>query len=142
MAGATTNGIPYPTGSDRVMDGDNAMQAMAEKIDPSVAATSGVGSFGPGCSGKLNVFRRGRVCHFNFEVTSANGTAAGFSLGTLPVGFRPVEQWFFQCLIVSSSANLSVELSTAGGFVPNVTGLAAGGRIIGSVTFPLPPTQA
>ena len=34
MAGATaTFGFPYPTGTDRVMDGDNAIQALAEAIE-------------------------------------------------------------------------------------------------------------
>lgn len=34
MAGTTAKfALPYPTGTDRVMDGDNAMQALAEKID-------------------------------------------------------------------------------------------------------------
>lgn len=27
------NSIPYPVGTDRVMDGDNAMQAIAERVD-------------------------------------------------------------------------------------------------------------
>jgi hypothetical protein len=31
--GTTTKGIPYPEGTDRVMDGDNAMQAIAVKVD-------------------------------------------------------------------------------------------------------------
>lgn len=34
MAGTTTNlKIPYPTGTDRVADGDNAMQSLAERVD-------------------------------------------------------------------------------------------------------------
>lgn len=33
MATQTAHGFPYPVGTDRVMDGDNAMQALAEKID-------------------------------------------------------------------------------------------------------------
>ena len=34
MAGQTTTlKIPYPTGTDRVADGDNAMQAIAERIE-------------------------------------------------------------------------------------------------------------
>lgn len=34
MAGTTPRtGLPYPTGTDRVADGDNAMQALAERIE-------------------------------------------------------------------------------------------------------------
>jgi len=29
----TSRGYPYPVGTDRVADGDNAMQALAEKVD-------------------------------------------------------------------------------------------------------------
>jgi len=33
MSGSTPNGLPYPTGTDKVRDGDNAMQALAEAAD-------------------------------------------------------------------------------------------------------------
>lgn len=34
MGGTTANGkLPYPVGTDRVMDGDNAMQSLAEAVD-------------------------------------------------------------------------------------------------------------
>jgi hypothetical protein len=32
MSGTTSGGLPYPTGSDLVRDGDNAIQALAEKV--------------------------------------------------------------------------------------------------------------
>ena len=35
----TPKGIPYPIGTDRVMDGDNAMQAIAEKVDALLPVT-------------------------------------------------------------------------------------------------------
>jgi hypothetical protein len=38
MAGTTPKyALPYPTGTDRVMDGDNAMQALAEAIEGTIA---------------------------------------------------------------------------------------------------------
>lgn len=33
MGGMTARGFPYPTGTDRVADGDNAIQALAASID-------------------------------------------------------------------------------------------------------------
>ena len=33
MAGTTTNGFPYPLGSDRVRDGDDTIKALAEAIE-------------------------------------------------------------------------------------------------------------
>lgn len=39
MGGVTGDkGYPYPTGSDRLMDGDNAIQALAQKVDNSIQA--------------------------------------------------------------------------------------------------------
>lgn len=33
MTGTTPKGYPYPTGSDRVQDGDNAIQALAQAVN-------------------------------------------------------------------------------------------------------------
>jgi hypothetical protein len=33
MAGTTPNGLPYPTGTDLVRDGDNAIKALADAVD-------------------------------------------------------------------------------------------------------------
>lgn len=32
MSGATAGGLPYPTGTDKVRDGDNAIQALADAL--------------------------------------------------------------------------------------------------------------
>jgi hypothetical protein len=37
--GTTTKGYPYPEGTDRVMDGDNAIQSLAEAVDTTTAFT-------------------------------------------------------------------------------------------------------
>lgn len=37
MGGVTARGFPYPVGTDRVADGDNAMQALASSIDAYLA---------------------------------------------------------------------------------------------------------
>lgn len=43
MGSQTALGYPYPTGTDRVMDGDNAIQALAEAVNGKVgAAATGV----------------------------------------------------------------------------------------------------
>jgi hypothetical protein len=41
MGSNTTNGLPYPVGTDRIMDGDNAMQALAEAVDAKTLASTG-----------------------------------------------------------------------------------------------------
>ena len=38
MGDTTTHGFPYPVGTDRVMDGDNAIQALAEYTDDFLTA--------------------------------------------------------------------------------------------------------
>jgi hypothetical protein len=43
MPSTTAHGYPYPVGTDRVTDGDNAIQALAERIDTTLGAiASGV----------------------------------------------------------------------------------------------------
>lgn len=42
MSGATTRfAFPYPTGTDRVADGDNAMQALAERVETVMGLATG-----------------------------------------------------------------------------------------------------
>lgn len=42
----TVNGLPYPTGTDKLRDGDNAIQALAQAVGPRLSA---------GWSGEMNV---------------------------------------------------------------------------------------
>jgi hypothetical protein len=37
MGSQTTHGFPYPVGTDRVMDGDDAIKALAQQIDTTIA---------------------------------------------------------------------------------------------------------
>lgn len=53
MTGTSAKGYPYPTGTDRVMDGDNAIQALAEKVD-SAAGTMASGVFTVSAVGVVN----------------------------------------------------------------------------------------
>lgn len=49
----TAGGLPYPVGTDRVVDGDNAIRALAEALDPRVTDTGwiAVTAFQNGFSG-------------------------------------------------------------------------------------------
>lgn len=51
MGSQTAHGFPYPVGTDRVMDGDNAIQALAEKIDTLLAGMLVQGGAIPAASG-------------------------------------------------------------------------------------------
>lgn len=41
MTATTPKGFPYPEGTDRLMDGDNAIQALAEAVDDLTGASWG-----------------------------------------------------------------------------------------------------
>lgn len=41
MTANTAKGYPYPQGTDRVMDGDNAIQALAEAVDTKLGVMAG-----------------------------------------------------------------------------------------------------
>lgn len=45
MSGTTPGGLPYPTGTDLVRDGDNAIKALAEALDPRTAGLIAVGNY-------------------------------------------------------------------------------------------------
>lgn len=42
MGGTTGHGLPFPTGTDRVMDGDNAIEALARAVDTALLGDTGV----------------------------------------------------------------------------------------------------
>lgn len=65
MPAATTKGYPYPVGTDRVMDGDDAIKNLAQKVDDNLKA--GIAS--------------------GVATAAMNGTTDGTPLGvTLPAG--------------------------------------------------------
>lgn len=63
MGSTTTLGYPYPVGTDRLMDGDDAIKALAEKVDSSLGVTA---------AGTTNV--------------STTNSATGTTVVTLPAG--------------------------------------------------------
>lgn len=48
MGSTTAHGFPFPTGSDRVMDGDNAIEALAQKVDDTLFAGQPATRLAPG----------------------------------------------------------------------------------------------
>jgi hypothetical protein len=105
MGSSTANlAIPYPTGTDRVTDGDNAMQAMAERVDAliwrgtglwlplsvSVGTPVGAGYRDP------TYTRDGRWVHVRGNLGGyGGGLSAGATVFTLPLGYRPTQQETF-----------------------------------------------
>ena len=48
MGSTTPHGLPYPVGTDRIMDGDNAIQALAEAVDTALWSGAAPGAPAPG----------------------------------------------------------------------------------------------
>jgi hypothetical protein len=90
MSGTTIKGYPYPTGTDRVADGDNAIQALAEKIDtvaPFAIAAGTVPITPPPAPGGVSTaitfpasrFTQAPICSITAH---SNGYGAGSGSGT------------------------------------------------------------
>lgn len=102
MGDTTEHGLPYPVGTDRVMDGDNAIQALAEAIDTAMLSDTGqvtAAAAGftilPGFNTLAgNVRRRGDAVTVNLTFKSANAIAAGntgnLSCVQFPDGWYPL----------------------------------------------------
>lgn len=93
MAGATPIlGLPYPTGTDRVADGDNAIQALAAKLEEVLSPTWQNLAFQ---SPWRNWGAPNQHCQFRKvgdEVQlrgMATGGTAGTTLAFLPAGMQP-----------------------------------------------------
>lgn len=97
MGDNTTHGYPYPVGTDRVMDGDDAIQALAEAVDTKLGV-SAAGTFTIASNGSAQwttavTFPTGRfseapavsVSYLNggniFLAAVASVTATGFTAG-------------------------------------------------------------
>ena len=68
--------FPYPVGTDRVMDGDNAIQALAQKVEDQLAG-AGVAPGGPYRSQAGNVFASNSLAATNGIVQVAATFAVG-----------------------------------------------------------------
>lgn len=93
MATTPIFAIPYPVGTDRVMDGDNAMQALAERVETILAPTgtplpyqNGWHDYGSGYEA-ATYQRIGRLVVLQGLASPAGSTSLGIC--TLPPGFRP-----------------------------------------------------
>lgn len=104
MPANTTNGLPYPVGTDRVMDGDNAMQALAEAVDSKALLSGDSGNLTPAAAGFTAsaaitglggiVRRRNGVVSVNLTFTLVSALSAGdvanTLVATIPAGWVPL----------------------------------------------------
>lgn len=96
----TSGGLPYPVGTDKVVDGDDAIKALALALDPRVddtgwintglAWSSGVGPGSATGGWQPAKYRRiGKYVRLNGTVGIGGGVPAFSILVTVPAAIRP-----------------------------------------------------
>jgi hypothetical protein len=131
--------IPYPTGTDRVADGDNSMQAIAERIEAiqhpgtTVAPTSILSGLIVQNSG---AYRRGGFCCLWLNLGApAAGVGVNTGLVTVPVGYRPPHDVFG---VVNVGANFATIIVAAAGHIACTSmAIPPSGGLYGVITYPV-----
>ena len=96
----TPGGLPYPVGTDFVVDGDDAIHALATALDPRVddtgwittglVWTAGAGPGNPTGGWRAAAYRRiGKYVRFNGVVAVTGPVAQYGILVTMPAALRP-----------------------------------------------------
>jgi hypothetical protein len=78
--------IPYPVGTDRVADGDNAMQAIAMALDGLAWVTLALSA---GWTGSIYWARRSNVCFILSNASKSSAITNGELIATLPANGFP-----------------------------------------------------
>lgn len=95
--GTTPSGLPYPSPTDPVAAGADAIRALAESTDPFVGDTGWVdivlagGIYPPNAPERPMVRRIGSLVNVRGGIQTAAFTLGGpvLNVGTVPVGYRP-----------------------------------------------------
>jgi hypothetical protein len=136
--------IPYPEGTDRVIEGDNAMKAIADRV-AALNTQSLIGapvqgipcSNGAGWAGGATVSLRSGWVHLFINQTKANWIANEV-IGQIPVGYRPLATLYSAVLASNNGAPVGIYVSNTSGQIA-VTVAAALGGLVGHVAYPLWP---
>lgn len=104
-------GLPYPLGTDRAMDGDDAIHSLATKLDGSQAACPGPVEVSNNQT--VVVLRSGIVViSINFTVSMALG--AGMLVFNVPAGYRPSAGLWAFCYDTTGPALNPLTITTNG----------------------------
>lgn len=145
MGGTTTPvALPYPTGTDRVADGDNAIQALAEAVDNYFVGVESVILYSSGvvdnAGDPSRLFQRGRSVHLYFNLMLNVAAGAGTVLCAVPDVYRPASDWRFFAWEPNAggAAIRAMTMLRASGNIYCEAALASGSILAGSVSYPLP----
>lgn len=102
MAG-TIGGLPYPTGTDKVVDGDDAIRALATAVDrnPLAAAYAANRVLVPFAAGWADVSAGNPLAVFaasgwvTLDGRVIRNSGSSLIIGTIPAGYRPPVQLLF-----------------------------------------------
>lgn len=130
MAGTTSRlGLPYPTGTDRVADGDNAIQALADALDfGGVRVGAAAIPFGT----QVNAVRKATMQTAAFDAQTDPG---GILAVTFPVPFTSMILHFSATLLVGGAynpviANGTMNLSGATLYFPDAASVIVKGSYL------------
>jgi hypothetical protein len=122
------------------MDGDNAIQALAEKVDDYLAP-QGIAPVTPFSQNgwvvsatTCKAYRFGPFVHFHLDAAKTNWAGAE-GVGQLPVGFRPAINCYVFCMISATGGAQVIYVRTDGTIV-TVLGFSGGASsLIGDFVY-------
>lgn len=137
--------LPYPVGTDRVADGDNAMQAISERVAALLAESiikppaSAPCAVSPGWSGAADVYFRSGWVALTYDVTLPSGLwSPGSVLATIPAGFVPSRSRFGFAMLANSGTEHPVSVDGTGSLAAGASGPGAtNNRLVGTFVYPL-----
>ena len=111
--------LPYPLGSDPVADGDNAIRALAERLEYLLGGTNTTGAFtfAPNVSNAVEgcaVYASGKLLVCRIAIYCADNFPAMTPLVFVPAGWRPTARSRFVCSEGSGLGHRGTEINTAG----------------------------
>lgn len=140
MSGTTSPlDFPYPTDTDAVTNGDEAIQALADALNDYLEPTDAALTAGTNMTlGSPNrVYKRGAVCYVLVDDWTTTGSiSAGATIATIPVGYRPATTLRATCSNFTDSVPVALILLATGAV--NTSNAIGSGKVLkGGFTFVL-----
>lgn len=142
--------MPYPVGTDRVADGDNAIQALAEKVDAQLSRNMGApvaGAYttiapasGWAGNGGYLLLRSGWV-EIRLDVTRASWAANTPILAAIASNLWPKYTVYVAMFGRGSGAPATVTMNTAGVLTAGASNGSETQGLVGNISWPLDPSR-
>ena len=141
--GGTTSPLtfPYPTGTDRVADGDNAIQALAERLNTylnTIGATVPLDS-NIGALDSNYVYKTGGMATLHLGLQNNIGWNAIWAVAFIPAGYRPIRNTAMVMSNPDTGAPNQLCIVRPDGQVMPVASWAIHTKVVGTLVYPVPP---